>query len=556
MADDRRLTTDRFYGGTSRRIILLNQFLAWVDDAERRRSDAKDWIIHNTAARSRDAIDRQFGFLEAIELIELDDERISLGNRGKQYRETPESEVLYEALESNVKGFGTILREMEDGPMSDEDIMELLKNEFEEINMDSPGVASRHREWLQVLGYIDYADGVSRLTQDGRELTEGRERDIPLSDSDRVTELRERLLNAEMACVPAGHQHLTKEVYPAVKRAYPHLCVDSYLCRNAHENGVDQPEWKHAVRDIQQRLADREGTRVRRLDERYMWQFLPRFDPGKAYKRSRLHDQLGGQRQRGISPCSKADVVLLFTSFSDTEAGYTDTIEEDGTVVYTGEGRNGDMTFTHGNKAVGQHRGEKRELHLFQTLDGGTVRYVGQYQCHDHFWEELPDANDKQREALQFELIPTNEDFELSKVFDTELPQGSDRVERRTITQNRIVRDRNLVRYLKNLYDDRCQICGDQRLQDQDIGFSHVHHLMPLGKPHNGDDKLENVVVVCPNHHEDFEHGMIRVDPQTLEIQHFYDTGLCGETIETKRDHEIGRQYLAYQNEVIASDQI
>src|SRR6056297_738380 len=189
MADDRRLTTDRFYGGTSRRIILLNQFLAWVDDAERRRSDAKDWIIHNTAARSRDAIDRQFGFLEAIELIELDDERISLGNRGKQYRETPESEVLYEALESNVKGFGTILREMEDGPMSDEDIMELLKNEFEEINMDSPGVASRHREWLQVLGYIDYADGVSRLTQDGRELTEGRERDIPLSDSDRVTEL-------------------------------------------------------------------------------------------------------------------------------------------------------------------------------------------------------------------------------------------------------------------------------------------------------------------------------------------------------------------------------
>lgn len=563
MADDRRLTTDRFYGGTSRRITLLQQFLSFVAESEPDRSVVKDWILDNTPAQSRDTVDRHLGFLSAIELTDLSDESVSISQRGKQYLDTPEPAVLYEALKSNVKGFDTILRALKEEPMTDEEIMVLLKQEFAEINMNSPGVASRHREWLQVLGYVDRTDGTNQLTENGRRLLETADEGTNRSASERVTELRERLLEAEMAAIPAGRRHLINEIYPAIERAYPHLCDDSYLCKDAHESGVDQPEWKHAVRDIQQRLADREGTRVRRLGERNMWQFLPRFDPGTVYSRSRLHDQLGGQRQRGISPCSKADVILLFTSFSDTEEGYRDTIEEDGTVVYTGEGREGDMTFAHGNKAVGNHREDNRELHLFQTLNQGTVRYIGQYQCHDYTWGKLSDTNGKQREAIQFELRPTDPEFDFSAVIETDSggesigpKKGSDTVERRTTTQDRIVRDRSLVRYLKELYDDSCQICGNRRLQDHDIGFSHVHHLMPLGEPHNGDDRLENLIVVCPNHHEDFENGMIEVDPGTLEIQHFYETELCGETIDTRRDHKIGRQYLAYQNEVIASDQI
>jgi hypothetical protein len=560
MADDRRLTTDRFYGGTSRRIILLKQFLFFLNDTDRTRSDAKDWILSNTGAQSRDAIDRHLGFLDAIELINLSDEYVSLDKRGIQYIQTPQSIILYEALESNVTGFNTILRQLTDGPLSDEDIMDLLKSQFEEINMDSPGVASRHREWLQVLGYINYSDGVSRLTQEGRQLIKELDKDDQLSDSERVSELRDRLLNAEMACVPAGQQHLTKEIYPVIKRAYPNLCEDSYLCKDAHKNGKEQPEWKHAVRDIQQRLADKEGTRVKRIDQRNMWQFLPRFDVCNVYKRSRLHDQLGGQRQRGISPCREVDVILLFTSFSGTEEGYSDTIANDGTVVYTGEGREGDMTLTHGNRAISQHQDDSREIHLFETVTQGNVRYLGQYRCNGYSWEKSPDANDELRDAIQFELVPNSTEFVYSdtesNTKNIELPEGSDTIERRTSTQNSIVRNQTLVRNLKEIYDDICQICGDKRLQGEDVGFSHVHHLMPLGNPHSGDDKPENVIVLCPNHHEDFENGMIEVDPQTLKIQHLYETDLCGETIETRGDHKIGSQYLAYHNEVIASDQI
>ena len=75
---------------------------------------------------------------------------------------------------------------------------------------------------------------------------------------------------------------------------------------------------------------------------------------------------------------------------------------------------------------------------------------------------------------------------------------------------------------------------------------------MPLGEPHNGPDVPENVLVLCPNHHDDFENGMMTIDPQTLEINHSYEDTLTGDTVETRGDHQIGPQYVAYHNQVIA----
>ncbi|WP_276253588.1 HNH endonuclease [Halomontanus rarus] len=138
----------------------------------------------------------------------------------------------------------------------------------------------------------------------------------------------------------------------------------------------------------------------------------------------------------------------------------------------------------------------------------------------------------------------------------TELPNGSKTTERRSTTRNDVIRNDELVQTLKTLYDHTCQICGDRRLQGLDSGFSHVHHLMPLGKPHNGPDVPENVIVVCPNHHEDFENGMLTVDPQTLEVDHFYEEVPTGRTIETKGEHKIGPQYVAYHNQVVALSEV
>ncbi len=318
MADDRRLTTDRFYGGTSRRLQLLQRFLSYVEMESTSRSEAKDWILENTNATSRDAIDHHLGFLEAIELIEQNEDAVIIGWRGQQYIESTDPNVLYRALRSNVKGFDTILEQLLQTPLTDKEIRDVLVSEFEDINMESVGVATRHREWLQVLGYIERSGNVNQLTQEGHDL----------------------------------------------------------------------------------------ATRAAIEDEK-------------------------------------------------------------------------------------------------------------------------------------------NETTENTNI---ELSEGTSVTERREAHREEAIRDNVLVRELKRLYDDRCQICGERRQSSPESGYSEVHHLMPLGE--DGPDKPENMVVVCPNHHVDFENRMLTVDPQTLEITHQYESEIDGRRLLVRDEHDIEPQYLAYHNQI------
>jgi putative restriction endonuclease len=80
-----------------------------------------------------------------------------------------------------VKGFNTLLQALREGAMTDEEIMELLVREFEEAEMTKPGPAIRHREWLQVLGYVERDGEINRLTPKGRDLIEGKYGEIETS---------------------------------------------------------------------------------------------------------------------------------------------------------------------------------------------------------------------------------------------------------------------------------------------------------------------------------------------------------------------------------------
>src|ERR1044072_1205256 len=84
-------------------------------------------------------------------------------------------------------------------------------------------------------------------------------------------------------------------------------------------------------------------------------------------------------------------------------------------------------------------------------------------------------------------------------IFETkEVDEESIRVLRQI---NVIVRNVELMRRVKKIYEDTCQLCNI-RLSIGDLAFySEVHHIKPLGKPHNGPDRLENMICVCPNCH-------------------------------------------------------
>ena len=79
------------------------------------------------------------------------------------------------------------------------------------------------------------------------------------------------------------------------------------------------------------------------------------FEVGHEYRRRDLHAQYGGQGQGGISTPRSQPIILLFTSGRGEEHGYTDYWLDPDTLVYTGEGRYGDMVFVHGNVVIRDH---------------------------------------------------------------------------------------------------------------------------------------------------------------------------------------------------------
>lgn len=101
-------------------------------------------------------------------------------------------------------------------------------------------------------------------------------------------------------------------------------------------------------------------------------------------------------------------------------------------------------------------------------------------------------------------------------------------------------------------HDHRCMVCGDRRRQAPEEGYAERHYLMPPGESHGGPTDPDNAVVVCPNHRADFEHGQLRIDPQSLTVEHAYEDDVSGRRLRTVEGHDLGAQYLAYHNDVVA----
>jgi hypothetical protein len=73
------------------------------------------------------------------------------------------------------------------------------------------------------------------------------------------------------------------------------------------------------------------------------------------------------------------------------------------------------------------------------------------------------------------------------------------------------VRDRKKAAALRRHYKNTCAFC-ETRLQ---VGparwYSEAAHVKPLGKPHNGPDRTSNMLVLCPNHHLQFDRGVLQL---------------------------------------------
>jgi hypothetical protein len=89
---------------------------------------------------------------------------------------------------------------------------------------------------------------------------------------------------------------------------------------------------------------------------------------------------------------------------------------------------------------------------------------------------------------------------------------------REDVVISRIVRDSAMVRRLKQLYENRCQICGTQVTGVHGWTYAEAHHVRPLGDPHGGPDVEDNLLILCPNHHAACDFGAIKLDTSKLRF--------------------------------------
>ncbi|MCU1413903.1 MAG: hypothetical protein JWN80_1243 [Microbacteriaceae bacterium] len=117
-----------------------------------------------------------------------------------------------------------------------------------------------------------------------------------------------------------------------------------------------------------------------------------------------------------------------------------------------------------------------------------------------------------------------------------------------TSTVTRRIRDTSVSRKVKEMYGNHCQICGTVVPGIGERLYSEGAHVRPLGRPHLGDDALENLLCLCPNHHTELDiGGMVILDDyslaRTADLARFAD-------LSFRADHQLHPSNATYQREL------
>ncbi|MEW1631180.1 HNH endonuclease [Streptomyces sp. NPDC089173] len=116
-------------------------------------------------------------------------------------------------------------------------------------------------------------------------------------------------------------------------------------------------------------------------------------------------------------------------------------------------------------------------------------------------------------------------------------------VSRSRQTSFRPDRDTRLVRHIKELYDDACQVCG-ARVETMDSHYSEAAHIRGLGGPHLGPDQLSNLLCLCPNHHVEFDRFAIYIEEDWTVRRN--STGVVEYELKLHADHVIEQDHIRY----------
>lgn len=247
------------------------------------------------------------------------------------------------------------------------------------------------------------------------------------------------------------------------------------------------------------------------------------FIKGKSYIRREIHHQYGGQQQTGISTPADYPVILLFTGEQSEDFGYHDGWTRQGVFLYTGEGQRGDMDFSRGNRAIRDHIEDGKDLHLFEYIDSGVVRYVDKMICVGYEFRAARDIDNKLRKVIVFELQSLKA-FELDE-FDRDVlgPQFEDlslgelrrlavaapKSPRPPQESSNLANYRNAAvrAYVLRRADGCCEACGTPAPFETGLGrpYLEAHYIRRISD--GGPDYPDWVIGLCPNCHRRAHYG-------------------------------------------------
>jgi len=110
----------------------------------------------------------------------------------------------------------------------------------------------------------------------------------------------------------------------------------------------------------------------------------------------------------------------------------------------------------------------------------------------------------------------------------------ADYVERRRREVEAQLRNPKNVSELKALYGNRCFFCQQRTIVgvDPERFYSEAAHIKPLGNPHNGPDQKSNMVLLCPEHHLQFDRGVLRLRRNAAGL--VVDSRIVGDPLDRK----------------------
>ena len=114
------------------------------------------------------AVERRLAFLEAADVFDCEDGEWTPARRGREYLQTHDESVLFEAVAGAADGFEPVLEALAVRPLSDVEVADLLAAEHDAAGEAT--TARRYLAWLRALGYISRRDDVNDLTRKGRRL--------------------------------------------------------------------------------------------------------------------------------------------------------------------------------------------------------------------------------------------------------------------------------------------------------------------------------------------------------------------------------------------------